>query len=408
MHMKTAVQFGAGNIGRGFMGQLFYEAGYRICFVDALDSLVESLKHAGAYPLRLLDAKTRKQLEMTIDRIDACAAGESERVAEQLAGCDVVGTAVGVKNLAGIAPLLARGIVRRRAESGKPLDIYLCENMLDAAEQLKHHVLAELSEEQSRWAEEHIGFVGTTVARMVPEARPELLKANPLLVIADSYHKLPYNGKASRAAPPPIEGLYPVANFRAEVEMKLFVYNLGHASLAYLGNLKGYNYVHETMEDRELREVFSGALEETCTALTKRYPEDITEADITRVRKDIDLRFGNPLIRDTIKRVGRDPLRKLGREDRLIGSALFCLSHGVEPRSIARVTGAALRYNQPEDAEAAKLQKRILDEGIAAVAREVTSLEPDSPLFRWILDAYESVKAYMQSTDSSGGERSVK
>lgn len=388
--MKTALQFGAGNIGRGFMGQLFYEAGYRICFVDAVAALVDSLKEAGAYPLRLLDAKTRKEIEMTIDRIDAYSTGEPEKVAGEIARCDVVGTAVGVKNLAGIAPLLAEGIVRRRTESGDPLDIYLCENMLDAAEQLKGHAFALLSEEDAAWAEDHIGFVGTTVARMVPQARPEVLKENPLMVIADSYHKLPYNGKATRATPPPIEGLYPVSNFRAEVEMKLFVYNLGHAALAYLGNLKGYTYVHETMENEELKEVFSGALEETCAALMKRYPDDITREAIARVRADIDLRFGNPLIQDTVKRVGRDPLRKLGREDRLIGSALFCQSLGIEPRFIARVAGAALRYHQPEDGEAMKLQGKIADSGVATVVRELTSLDPDSHLFQWILEAYAS------------------
>jgi mannitol-1-phosphate 5-dehydrogenase len=279
-------------------------------------------------------------------------------------------------------------------ESGAPLDIYLCENILDAAEQLKGHVFVLLSEEDAAWAEDHIGFVGTTVARMVPQARPEILKENPLMVLADSYHKLPYNGKATRATPPPIEGLYPVSNFRAEVEMKLFVYNLGHAALAYLGNLKGYTYVHETMENEELKEVFSGALDETCAALMKRYPGDITQKDIDRVREDIDLRFGNPLIQDTVKRVGRDPLRKLGREDRLIGSALFCQSLGVEPRFIARVAGAALHYHQPEDGEAMKLQRKIVDSGTAAVIRELTSLDPDLHLFQWILEAYASWKNF--------------
>jgi len=388
--MKTALQFGAGNIGRGFMGQLFFEAGFRICFVDASKDLAESLKVSGSYPLRLLDAKTRQEIEMTIDKISVCHTDENQAVAEEFAACDVAGTAVGVKNLPAIAPLIAEGIKVRRKKNNSPVDIYLCENMLDAAEQLKDRVFSLLHEEDKSWAEDNIGFVGTTVARMVPQAKPEILKENPLIVRADSYHKLPFNGKAAKADPPPIEGLFPVSNFRAEVEKKLFVYNLGHAALAYLGSLKGYTYVHETMEDPELKAVFSGALEETCSALMKYYPEDITGDDIAYVRDDIDLRFGNPLIQDTVKRVGRDPIRKLGKEDRLIGSALFCESLGIDPENITKVAGAALRYSLPDDAEAQKLQNKIKDEGIQSAVRSITSLEENSRLFKLIIQAYEA------------------
>jgi mannitol-1-phosphate 5-dehydrogenase len=124
-------------------------------------------------------------------------------------------------------------------------------------------------------ADEPVGFVGTTVARMVPVVDPELKKTNPLLVVADSYHHLPFDGNANKAQPPQIEGLQPVSNFKAEVERKLFVYNLGHAALAYLGNLKRYAYVHETIQDGEFYKVFSGALDESSKALLDLYPDDL-------------------------------------------------------------------------------------------------------------------------------------
>ena len=301
-----------------------------------------------------------------------------------------MGIAVGVKNLADIAPILARGISKRRTKNGSPLDIYLCENMLDAAELLKKHVFNLLKDRKDyAWAEEHIGFVGTTVARMVPQARPEILSKNPLMVIADSYHKLPYNGKATKAAPPTIEGFYPVSNFRAEVEKKLFVYNLGHAALAYLGYLKGYTYVHETMRNKELKKIFWGAINEICTALIKRYPNYITTDSIAYVKEDIELRFGNPLIQDTIKRVGRDPIRKLGKNERLIGSALFCESQSIKPKYISKVIGAALLYYQPEDKESIKLKEKITDNGIETAINELTSVKTNSQLFKSILEAYK-------------------
>jgi mannitol-1-phosphate 5-dehydrogenase len=82
-------------------------------------------------------------------------------------------------------------------------------------------------------------------------------------VISDAHHELPYDAGAAKATMPEISGLRPSGNFKAEMERKLFTHNLGHASLAYLGKLRGYAYVHEGFEDPSLSAVFDGALEET-------------------------------------------------------------------------------------------------------------------------------------------------
>jgi mannitol-1-phosphate 5-dehydrogenase len=405
--MKTAVQFGAGNIGRGFMGQLFFEAGYRTIFIEAYRDLVEKLNQAGQYPLRLLDAYSKQEIDMTITDIGAVAADDIEGVAESIAGADVISTAVGVKNLHSIAPALAEGLRRRfGSEAGTesagtaaggsakaaPIDIYLCENILDAPRQLKEAVYENLTEEERVRAEELVGFVGTTVARMVPAVDPELKKNNPLLVVADSYHHLPFDGNANKTEPPVIEGLEPVTNFKAEVERKLFVYNLGHAGLAYLGNLKKYTYVHETIADEEFYQIFSGALDESSKALLKLYPNDLDYVHHQSLRKDIDIRYGNPLIQDTITRVGRDPIRKLGPNDRLIGSLNLCLDEGVYPKRTAAICASALCYNNPEDEEAGKLQEMITERGIEDVMQEITGIDPESPIGKEILASYNRFK----------------
>ena len=392
--MKTAVQFGAGNIGRGFMGQLFFEAGYAIVFVEAHGDLVDRLNAAGQYPLRLLDAYSKREIDMTISRISAVAVDDIDRVARCIEEADVISTAVGVKYLRSVAPALAEGIQRRlrRGGEGRPVDVYLCENILDAPRQLREAVYENLSGEERARADELVGFVGTTVARMVPVVDPELREADPLLVVADSYHHLPFDGKANRAEPPEVEGLHPVANFKAEVERKLFVYNLGHAALAYLGNLKRYTYVHETIADEEFYAVFSGALDESSEALLDLYRDDLDVEHHRSLRRDIDVRYGNPLLKDTIARVGRDPIRKLGPQDRLIGSLNLCLGRGVYPKRIAAVCAAALCYDDPGDGEARQLQRMIAERGAARVAEEIAGVEPSSGIGREILSAYDSFK----------------
>ena len=390
--MKTAIQFGAGNIGRGFMGQLFFEAGYQTIFVEASKSLVELLNASQNYPLRILDAASQQTIDLEIRRIRALFVDEVEQISEAISNADVMASAVGVNNLVHIAPLIAAGIVRRFRTNPSPIDIYLCENMLDAASRLECHVLECLENDARAWAESHVGFVGTSVARMVPEISEEVRKQHPGLVVADSYRKLPYDGAALKGTPPPSSGMYPVKNFKAEVERKLFMYNLGHATLAYLGYLKKLRFVHEGFEDKEITTVFNKALDETGSALQKLYPQDIGAKSQEEVREDIDLRFSNPMMMDTIQRVGRDPIRKLRADDRLLGSAHLCLSQGIFPKSVAFVCAAALCYDEPNDPRAVELQDKIEHAGVEDTLREVSSLDPDSELGRTIIGNYRRIQ----------------
>jgi mannitol-1-phosphate 5-dehydrogenase len=390
--MKTAVQFGAGNIGRGFMGQLLYEAGYKTIFVEARKELVELLNTRKSYPLLLLDAKTQKEILMKIENIEAVDIKETETVAAAISAAKVMSTAVGLKNLTAVSAVIAEGVKRRYKDNPSPVDIYLCENVLNASDILKSSVLKNLNKKVGKWAESNIGFVGTVVARMVPEAGSRSDSDDPLLVVADSYHKLGYDQKAVKGEIPGIEGLYPAGNFKAEVEQKLFVYNLGHAALAYLGFMKGYSYIHETINDRECFLVFDRALDETSSALLKLYSEDFDIEGQQEIREDIRLRYGNPMIMDTVQRVGRDPIRKLGPSDRLIGSAKLCISQGIFPENIARICAAALCYDNKSDPEAVRLQAMIKEKGIETVLNHVSNLDPQSALGEKILYFYHELR----------------
>jgi mannitol-1-phosphate 5-dehydrogenase len=390
--MKTAVQFGAGNIGRGFMGQLFWEAGYKTYFIEYDKELVAMLNKAGRYPLRLLDAYSKKEINLTIDNIEAVSTEETERAAEIFAGADIAGTAVGERALEAIAPIVAAGIRKRMSGPRGPLDIYMCENMYPAGDTLKNYVFEFLSGEEREWAEQNIGFVSTSVARMVPAPDKRFENEGPLFVVADSYHKLPYDLPARRAPEPPIEGLKGVSNFKAEVERKLYTHNLGHAAMGYIGYLKGYTYVHEPFEDDFLRPIFDGALEETAGALVKMYPKDIDPEEHREIREDVNVRFGNPMLMDSLTRVARDPLRKLGKSDRLVGSAKLCLDYGIFPEYIAYICGAAFCYDYPEDPKAVELQEIIRAKGIEAAVNEVSGVDPASPLGKKIIESYNDLR----------------
>lgn len=386
--MGIFLQFGAGNIGRGFMGQLFFEAGYEVVFVDAKEDLVTLLNARRFYPLYILDAYTGKTLEYSIGPVRAIPFSDREAVAEVFSYAEVCGTAVGVKNLEALAPLIALGITRRKEKNAPPLDIYLCENAKDASSFLKKEVFRHLSENAREWAERNIGFVATSVARMVPpkEAFPEL--EDPLCVVADAYRELPYDAGAVRAFPPRILSMKPVVNFQAEFFRKLHTHNLGHSALAYLGYLRGYTYIHEGFLDPFISKVFERALDETTEALLRRF-SSLDPEEHRRIREDIRVRFGNPLLRDTVYRVARDPLRKLTPSDRLVGSALLCLEEGIFPKYVACVCAAALCYDWNGDSEAVELQRMLQEGGIGFVLEEVCRVSPQSPLGERIMSWYE-------------------
>ncbi|TVR31762.1 MAG: hypothetical protein EA404_09535 [Spirochaetaceae bacterium] len=388
-----AVQFGAGNIGRGFMGQLLHEAGYHITFIDAAVDLVTALEAEGRYPLRVLDAEQGAAQDLVIDNFSAVLVTDRARTDAAIAAADVVFTAVGVRYLGEIAPVLVSGLRARRAMDAPPLDVYLCENLLDAAGQLCNAVSALISEDERGWLQRRVGFVGTSVARMVPVLPSELRAGQPLLVVADGYHKLPYDAAARRAPQPPIDGMYAVPDFAAEGERKLFIYNMAHAALAYLGHQLGLQYVHQTFDDAAAMQLFRGALDEACAGLAAARPGVFSADQLAETRADILLRFANPMLQDTIDRVGRDPIRKLGRSDRLVGCALMCLRGGVRPHNITAICAAALRYDRAGDPDAERLQTMIRDRGPAQALAGVSGLDPsgdpDRKLISMVMKHYD-------------------
>jgi mannitol-1-phosphate 5-dehydrogenase len=391
---RRLLQIGAGNIGRGYMAQLFHEAGYRVVFADAVEPVVAALNAAGRYPLRVLDAYAGAARELEIGPVRAVMIQDEAAFTEEVVAADVLSTAVGVPNLPRLAPALARALIARRARGVGGIDIFLCENTLTAGRDLQAAVMEAVGasaaadsdpEDAARWIEEHVGFVGTSVARMVPVISEELRATQPLLVVADAYRPLPYDARAVRNVVPELPELSPRDNFPAEVARKLFLYNMCHASLAYLGAERSYTWVHQTLETPELREIFVGAAEEVSRALEAEYPGEITREQNEAILADILVRYGNPLLQDTIARVGRDPARKLSRNDRLIGAALLCERHGIRPDNILRIIAAAFRYS--DETGAVSPAGLLAGTGAETAVTEVCSVAPEEPLHRALVEA---------------------
>jgi mannitol-1-phosphate 5-dehydrogenase len=380
--MKTAVHFGAGNIGRGFLGQLYGQSGWQTVFVDVVAEVVNALNERGAYDIQIVDERCEL---VHVPHVRALHARDKEAVAGAVAACDLASTAVGARALPFVVPALAAGIARRAKGSREPLDVVVCENLLDAADTLRKMVLDALDEGGRRFVEERVGFVSTVVSRMVPVVPPEIRARDPLYVAVEAYATLPVDAKAFVGEPPAIRGMLPVASIHAHEERKLFCHNCGHALCAYAGYQKRLEYIADAVVEPSVRELVVGGLAEAGKALIARHGFEPAEHE--GHVGDLLHRFANRALGDTVARVARDPLRKLGRDDRLVGAALLCLDNGVQPQHIIQGIRAALAYGNPEDPQAVRLQDILRFDGLEAVLQGVCGLKADEALYARIREA---------------------
>lgn len=378
----TAVQFGAGNIGRGFIAQLFFESGFEVVFVDVVESVLEALNSERAYTIRIVGPGA---MDVRVTGVRGVSARDQSQVAHELSKCSVACTAVGAAALRHVAPAIAEGLVERYESGGKPLNILVCENLHEAGRVLRDLVAEHLPENVREPILSQTGFPQAVVSRMVPLQNGG--SGEPLMIRVEAYKRLPIDGKAVVQPMPEIVGVELVDNFAAHEARKLFTHNCAHATLGYLGWQAGCVYGYEALVSPKVRPVLDQVMEETSTALIRKYGFDPEEhrAHVA----DLMERFANVELGDTCFRLARDPIRKLGPNDRLVGAARLCMEQGVRPEALSVVIAAALRFTAPADPSSRELQRRIAEEGVEAVLSSVSGLTAEDPLTRMILDAYE-------------------
>ncbi|MBD3175298.1 MAG: mannitol-1-phosphate 5-dehydrogenase [Armatimonadia bacterium] len=383
----TLVQFGAGNIGRSFIGQLFAQAGYDVCFVDVDQELVAELNIARSYVVEVRD--TPRQ-EIEIEGVRALHAGAKDRLVEEIAKADILGTAVGPRALPKVYPVIAEGLRARREAGGGPIDIILCENLRDAAEHAREGLAECLPEDYP--LDELVGLVETSIGKMVPLITERDRKRDPLRVYAEAYNTLICDRSAFKQGVPDVHGLLPKDNMAAYVDRKLFIHNLGHATCAYVGRLQlpDATYMWEVMEDDDVRDAGRRAMWESGRALLKAYPEEFDEASIEHHIEDLLRRFANKALGDTVFRVGRDLRRKLAAEDRLIGALQTQTAHDIVPHATRLAVACALRFDatdekgDPMDSDA-RILELVASQGALATLSDLADLSPMDALDASIL-----------------------
>ena len=369
---KTAVHFGAGNIGRGFVAQFLHASGYEVIFADVSEELIGALQAQDSYKVIEVgeDAKTH-----IVDGYRAINSKSHEaEVISAIAAADIVTTAVGARILQFVAPVIAKGLAVRAADAA-PLVVIACENAINGTDLLAVEV-------QKHGAVDRAIFANCAIDRIVPEQH------GGLDVTIESFFEWvvdrnPFNGET-----PDIYGVTWVDDLGPFIERKLFTVNTAHAAAAYHGIDRGWVSIREALATPELQAEVRAVLEETKTLLVEKHGFSPDEQQ-KYIEKTL-VRISNPHLPDTCERVGRNPLRKLSRNERFVGPAAQLAERGHTAWDLLNAMGAALRFDVPEDAESAQLQE-LLASGKPAeeLAETITGLEPTHPLFPYVVEVIQ-------------------
>lgn len=362
-----ATHFGAGNIGRGFIGQVLFNNDFEINFVDVNETIIDELNSRGEYTIQYADESHEEHTITNVHGINNAI--NPQEVIKSISQSDIVTTAIGPNILPIIAELIADGIkARMKQDNINYLDVIACENMIGGSEFLQEKVNEFLSNEELAYAEQYIGFPNAAVDRIVPLQNNE----DPLFVSVEPFKEWVVDESKMKNPSIKLDGVKYVGDLEPFIERKLLSVNTGHATVAYWGFYKGYENIIDAINDSEVLGHLKDVLSETSTFLEKKWHFSSEEHE-KYVEKVIE-RFKNKYISDDITRVARNPIRKLGYNERFIKPIRELEDMNESNKSLIDTVSVVLHYDNPNDAESAELMRKLKTDGVAKVVKEITEI----------------------------------
>ncbi len=367
--MKKFIMYGAGNIGRGFIGQVFSNNGYSVGFVDINQEVISTLNKDHSYPVKVVS--NDGVIVQPVNNVYGIDGTDIELVSDEIASADAMATAIGVNVLKFIAKPIALGLKKRFINNAKPFNIIICENLIGADEFLRNLIISCIPEYEERIKKE-VGFVEASIGRMVPVLEKE--PGESILTVAvEPYNILPVDKDAFKGEIPNVPNLYPFTPFSLFIERKLFMHNMSHAISAYLGNLRKYNFIYESIKDYDIKFIAYKALTQSAIALTKEHGVEIEP--LIAHADNLLYRFTNVALADTVARVGKDTIRKLSNNDRIIGAINLCEKHGLPCEYICIGAAAGMHFAPEGDERSIELCNFAKEFGVKETLKKYCNYE---------------------------------
>jgi len=373
---RTFVGFGFGAIQAGlFLYEAQASGGFdRLVVAEVLPDVVSSVRAAGGRCRVNIARSDRVEVAEIgpIEILDPAVEDDRHVLVQAIAEAQEIATAVpSVSFFKSSSPgsihrLLARGLTEKSRRAGPRAVVYTAENHNQAAEILQDLTWEEIPHESRKQVSGWVRFLNTVIGKMSGTvADPRQITEAGLVTVTDAdtraflveeFNRILISridfGPGAKAFRRGITAFTEKQHLLPFEEAKLYGHNATHALAAYLAQLRGIVRIadlrHFPALIHFLREAF---LEESGRSLIARHVgvDPLFTAEGYRAyAEDLLERMVNPYLRDTADRVGRDPRRKLGWDDRLVGTIRLALGQGIGPWRYSVGAAAALACLHPE------------------------------------------------------------
>lgn len=380
-----AIVFGAGKIARGFIGQLLYLSKFEIVFVDVSHELVDKLNKDKTYHVHVLGDST---LDSDVSNYQALTFDNKEAIAKQLATSDISFVSVGGQNLKSVGNLIA-SIYNQYGVVKKPFNYITCENWKDSGSTLYNAIKENIKSEIQNDFEKYVGVSEAVIMRTATQPSEELSEKEPTGVWVQNYWYLPVDNKNYKGKALEINSMKLIDDFGNFLQQKMYTNNTSNAVIAYNGYLLGYNLIADATNSFEISKILDEAYNEINAILIKELslnPEK--QEDFAQKARE---KYANYEIVDRIIRHGKDPIRKLGPDDRLIAPARMAYKHNIHPKVIIDTIAKAIMFDEVTDEAAQKLQKMRKEKGVGYVLQTISKLSKDEPLYHDVISRYDEI-----------------
>ncbi|CAL1516822.1 hypothetical protein [Chitinophaga sp. MM2321] len=378
--MKSILIFGAGKIGRGFIGRLFYDGGYDLYFVDNNRDTVELLNTEKQFRVQVAG---KPEMTRYIPVSGSFHISDHQGMRKVFEKVDLFITAVGAPNMLGMTDVIKELLMKR--DHSLPVNWLICENAYRPSVLIKERLLENAGNDFRDFVTNKLGLVETQILCSVMLPDDLILQQEPLALKTQDWSVLPFDKDAYKGAIPVFPGLMPKKHFENELVRKLFTFNGTNGPISYVGWLNGYQFLHEAANAPELNGFIEEIQSESKFGLIGEYGFDPEEQD--RFHLLALTKYKDETLEDLIERNARDLRKKLGINERLVGPALLCLKHGRKPYAYATATAAAIRYEGSTDEGSLEVRTSLAQNGLLTTLCRYTGLPEDHPFIDMVIQA---------------------
>ena len=374
--------FGAGASGRGHLTPRMLELSKcRITYIDKDAKLVDTLKGRSFRVIQINCNGSKRVCEAS--GYEIAHNSEQDKINRTFTEADLVLTCVIAENLEDVAGKIAASIRYLITEGkNKKFNIVACENLNHASSYLKTLVYDRLDPETVKYCKNNIAFPDAIISRVVPV--PE----DPFNIICEDYNEWYVDANNWIGDPSAVPFINVSDDLDALLERKLWIHNGGHATLGYAAWRKKYRYIHEAVRDAEIAEFTGIVMREIGDCIIHKYGFD-TDA-IREYEAELGRRGAIEEMRDEVRRVIRDPIRKLRIGDRLMGPLVYAYENGFKHDGLIKSVVNVLHYHDPGDAESAAMKKIIENDSVGSFLVHELKLGAYPELTNKIEEAYEN------------------